>query len=51
MKAYIEERLQFLEAKVERLEMEKLTEKSLKQGRTHEITFTGKISDEIDKDP
>ena len=50
-KTNIEERLQYLEAKVERLEMEKLTEKSLKQGPTHEITCTGKISDEIDKDP
>ena len=45
------ERLQCLETKVERLEMEKSTEKSIKQGPAHEITCEGKISDEIDKDP
>ena len=47
----IKERLQCLETKVERLEMEKSTEKSIKQGPAHEITCEGKISDEIDKDP
>ena len=50
-KINLEERLQCLETKVERLEMEKSTEKSIKQGPAHEITCEGKISDEIDKDP
>ena len=47
----MEKRLQCLETKVERLEMEKSTEKSVKPGSKHEITCKGKISDEIDKDP
>ena len=50
-KINIEKRLQCLETKVEWLEMEKSTEKSVKQGPTRENTCKGKISDEIDKDP
>ena len=47
----IKERLQCLETKVERLEMENSTEKTVKQGPTHENNCKRKISDEIDKDP
>ena len=50
-KINLEERLRCLETKVERLEMENSTEKSIKQSPAHEITCEGKISDEIDKDP
>ena len=50
-KINLEERLRCLETKVERLEMENSTEKSIKQSPAHEITCEGKISDQIDKDP